>query len=111
MITVISKDVIFFLSLSLTHTSTKIPLSAHECFFTLRQPFFRIFFSINYTHSRDLFSILRNKTFGNRFYIKIVSSLKSTTRCIDTTVSKSFISSSKYKRTAKLSYGKKDIFH
>ena len=46
------KPVSFFLSH--TNTSTQIPLSTHEYYFPLPQPYFRIFFPLKFTYRKSL---------------------------------------------------------
>ena len=77
MITEISKP-LFFFSLTYKYTNTTF-CSWILQYFPLPQPFSG-FPSKSNPHSQDLFLILRKTRSHNRFYIKIVTSLKSTTR-------------------------------
>ena len=88
---------------SLLRTSTPTPLLTHRYFFPLPQPFSG-FPSKSNPHNEDIFLILRKPRSHNRFYIWVVTSLKSTTRQHGYNHFKSL-------RTAKISCGKKDIFH
>ena len=63
-----------------THKYTNSAFSSQIPFFPLLQTFFRIFFPIKATQPQDLFLILRNTSFDNRFCIWIVISLMSTIR-------------------------------
>ena len=80
--TVISKQLIFSLSLSLTHTHTQI----YKSCFQLMDAFFHCVNSFpgcsswSRPWSENLFLILGNTRLHNRFYIWIVTFLKSTTR-------------------------------
>ena len=76
MITVISKLKLFFFSPP--HTNTQILLSAHGYFFFYCLDHFSEFSSQSNPHSKDLFLILRNTRIHIRFYMWIVTSLKST---------------------------------
>ena len=90
MITVISKLLLFFFS----HTQI------HRFRFQLMDNFFHClstfsgYFSQSNPHSEYLFAMLRNTRFHNRFYIWIVTSLKSTKRYHRHNRFTSFISSS-----------------
>ena len=77
MVRIISKLLIFFLSL--THTNTQIPLSAHGYFFHGLIPTSEFSSQLN-PHSEDLFLNHRNSRFHNQFYIWIVTFLKGSTR-------------------------------
>ena len=61
------------------HANTQILLSAYGYFYRCLKPFSG-FSSQSNPHSKDLFLILRNTRFHNRFYMWIVTSLKSTIR-------------------------------
>ena len=76
MITVISKLLIFSPSHTRKH---KFCFQLMDTFFHFLNPFSG-FSSQSNPHSKNLFLILRNKRFHNRFYMWIVTSLKSTIR-------------------------------
>ena len=107
MITVISK---FFFSLYHTHLNTQFCFQFMDTFFYCLSPFSE-FSSKSNPHSEDLFLILRTQgsTIDSIYELLILS--RAPQDSIDTTVSKSFISSSVCKRTTKITYNKKDIFY
>ena len=90
-----------------THLNTQILLSAHGTFFHCLS-LFPGFSSQSNPHSEDLFLILRN-TYSILYRYCYFS--EEHHKMIDTTASKSFICSSVYIGTAKISYSKRDIFH
>ena len=89
-----------------THLNTQVLLSGHGTFFHCPSPF-PGFSSQSNPHSEDLFLILRN-TYS--IIYKYCYFSEEHHKMIDTTASKSFICSSVYIGTAKISYSKRDIF-
>ena len=81
MITVISNLLFLFSHTQIHKFHFKLMDTIFDCF-----SHFSGFSSQSNSHSEDLFLILRNTGFYSRFYIWIVTSLKSTKVSIDTTV-------------------------
>ena len=79
-----------------------------DTFFYSLSPFSG-FCSQSNPHSEDPFLIFKNTSFHNRLGMLLFS--KAPQDSIGTTVSKLFISSSVYIRTAKMTYSKNDLFH
>ena len=92
---------IFFL----THTNTQIPISAHGCFFSLPQSFFKIYFPVEPTWPASLSDSSKHKSPQSILSTDCYFSQYS----IDTTVSKLTISFSVYTGTANMSYSKNGI--
>ena len=69
------------LSLSLTHTHTHKYTNSAFSSWILFSIALALFQDFTLNQREDLFLILRNTRFHNRFYIRIVTSFKSTTRC------------------------------
>ena len=95
--------------LSHTQKYTNSTFSSWILFFHCLSPSSEISSKLN-PHSEDLFLILRSTRFNNRFFIWIVTSLKSTWRYHRCNSLKSFIFFAVHK-TGKISYSKKDIFN
>ena len=93
-----------------THTHTQTLLSAYGTFFYCLSPFSGFSFQWN-AHSENLFLILRNTASTIVSIYVLLLLWRAPQDSIDTTVSKSFISSSVYTTCAKISYSKKDVLH